>query len=173
MAELVAQETARVIKGIEHVDWAPLRMAEARLKLARRLPKKDELERAKFVLSKGTGAELKTRDEIYARESVLMADWPAAKETVVQAIRIGGLGIVGLPCETFVETGLAIKAKSPLRPTFTISLANDYAGYLPTAEHHALGGYETWRARSSYLEVDAERKLRAKALELLMQLGIQ
>ena len=51
------------------------------------------------------------------------------------------------PCETFVETGLAIKAASPLKPTFTIELANDYRGYLPTAEHHKLGGYETWRAR--------------------------
>jgi neutral ceramidase len=40
-------------------------------------------------------------------------------------------------------------------------------GYLPTAEHHALGGYETWRARSSYLEVDASRAITAAWLELL------
>ena len=60
-----------------------------------------------------------------------------------------------IPCEVFVEIGLEIKAKSPLKPTFTIELANGYNGYLPTPEQHALGGYETWRARSSYLEVDA------------------
>jgi hypothetical protein len=30
---------------------------------------------------------------------------------------------------------------------------------LPTPEHHALGGYETWRARSSYLEVEASPKI--------------
>jgi neutral ceramidase len=82
-------------------------------------------------------------------------------------VRIGDLGIAASPCETFVETGLAIKAASPLRPTFTIELANDYCGYLPTAEHHQLGGYETWRARSSFLAVDAEAKIRAKILELL------
>jgi hypothetical protein len=89
----------------------------------------------------------------------------------VQAIRIGGLGIVGLPCETFVETGLAIKEQSPLRPTMVVSLANDYAGYLPTVEHHKLGGYETWRARSSFLEVEAEPKLRKKAMELLAEVS--
>ena len=49
----------------------------------------------------------------------------------VQALRIGDLGIVAIPCEVFVEIGLEIKAKSPLKPTFTIELANGYNGYLP------------------------------------------
>ena len=77
------------------------------------------------------------------------------------------MGIVSSPCETFVETGLAIKKQSPLKPTFTIELANGYNGYLPTPEQHQLGGYETWRARSSYLAVDAEPKLRSTLLALL------
>ena len=97
----------------------------------------------------------------------MLNEYPSEVETLVQAIRIGELGIATSPCETFVETGLAIKAASPLKPTFTIELANDYRGYLPTAEHHALGGYETWRARSSYLEVDAEAKIRAAILKQL------
>jgi len=67
----------------------------------------------------------------------------------------------------FVEIGLAIKARSPLKPAFTIELANGYNGYLPTPEHHALGGYETWRARSSYLEVDASPKILETVLRLL------
>ena len=106
-------------------------------------------------------------EQIYARETVLLNEYPPYVETIVQAIRIGELGIATSPCETFVETGLAIKAESPLKPTFTIELANDYCGYLPTAEQHALGGYETWRARSSFLEVEAEAKIRRKLLELL------
>jgi hypothetical protein len=48
-----------------------------------------------------------------------------------------------------------------------VSLANGYNGYLPTAAQHALGGYETWRARSSYLEVGAADAITATALELL------
>jgi hypothetical protein len=57
-----------------------------------------------------------------------------------------------------------------LKPTFTISLANGYSGYLPTPEHHCYGGYETWRARSSFLAVDAEPQIRAAALAQLKSL---
>ena len=85
-------------------------------------------------------------------------------------IRSPLFSIVAIPCEVFVETGLEIKAESPIKPAFTIELANGYNGYLPTKEQHDLGGYETWRARSSYLEVDAASKITAKALDLLQEL---
>lgn len=171
VAHSVASEAARVWKQIKFQDHAPLDMSEARLTLGRRLPAADEVARAKTILARARGPQLQTPEEVYANETLQMAEWPKTKETVVQAIRIGGLGIAALPCEVFAETGLAIKAASPLRPTFTISLANDYAGYLPPPAQHRLGGYETWRARSSYLEVEAEPKLRGKAIELLTALA--
>ena len=89
----------------------------------------------------------------------------------LQALRIGDLGIASSPCETFVETGLAIKRLSPLRPTFVIELANGYNGYLPTREQHALGGYETWRAKSSYLAEEAESRIREVLLQLLTEVA--
>jgi hypothetical protein len=172
VARRVAQKAHEALQAVEYHDWAPLDMREARLKLGRRLPAADEVDRAEFILSqvKGNGP-LTTAEQLYARETLLLSEMPKDLETTVQAIRIGDLGIAAIPCETFVETGLAIKEASPLKPTMTISLANDYAGYLPTVEHHALGGYETWRARSSFLEVEAEPKIRAKVLELLGELA--
>ncbi|MGD9720711.1 MAG: hypothetical protein AB7O59_16090 [Pirellulales bacterium] len=167
VADALAREAVRVAGGIEHRDQVTLAMREARLRLARRATPKDEVARAKFVLSQSEGAVLSRVEEIYARETVLLNEYPPYVETIVQALRIGALGIATSPCETFVETGLAIKEQSPLQPTFTIELANDYCGYLPTAEHHELGGYETWRARSSFLEVGAEAKIRAQVLDLL------
>jgi hypothetical protein len=89
----------------------------------------------------------------------------------IQVMRIGSLAIVSSPCETFAETGLAIKKGSPFKQTFTIELANGYNGYLPPPEQHRLGGYETWRARSSYLSADAEPKVRATMLRLLTELN--
>ncbi len=163
VAELVAAEAARVAGSIEYHPWAPLAMREAKLRLARRRTPKDEVARAKFILSKAEGPSLEGLEQIYARETVLLNDYPPYIETIVQALRIGQLGIAASPCETFVETGLAIKEASPLKPTFTIELANDYCGYLPTAEHHQLGGYETWRARSSFLAPEAEATIRAQA----------
>jgi hypothetical protein len=46
-------------------------------------------------------------------------------------------------------------------------VANGYAGYLPPPDQHKLGGYTTWRARSSCLEEGAEPKIVARLLELL------
>jgi hypothetical protein len=54
---------------------------------------------------------------------------------------------------------------------FTIELANGYHGYLPPPDQFPLGGYTTWRARSSYLEVEAEPKIRAAVLALLEQVA--
>ena len=83
------------------------------------------------------------------------------------SLAIGGLGIAAIPNEVYGSTGLQIKAESPLKPTFNASLANGYAGYLPPPDQHKLGGYTTWRARSSCLEEEAEPKIVAKLLELL------
>ena len=85
-------------------------------------------------------------------------------------MKIGDLGITAIPCETFVEIGLDLKRRSPFPSTFTIELANGYNGYLPTVEQHGLGGYETWRARSSYLEVDAAPKIVAQIMRGLTEL---
>jgi hypothetical protein len=169
VANLVAEAAHKAIDGAEMHDWAPLAMRESRIALARRLPTAADVERAKAILAEARGEQLGKLEEIYARETYLLAELEPEVETVVQAVRIGEMGIVALPCEVFVETGLALRADSPLKPTCTISLANDYQGYLPTPEHHRLGGYETWRARSSFLELDAEPKMRARALELLAE----
>ena len=105
---------------------------------------------------------------MYARETVLLdRDYPATVKTPVQALRIGGLGIATFPGEAFVELGLEVKARSPFKPTLLIELANDYRGYLPTVEGHELGGYETWRAKSSYLEKEAAPKMVSAALRRL------
>ena len=72
---------------------------------------------------------------------------------------------------SFTEIGLEIKKKSPLKRTFTVSLANGYNGYLPTPAQHVLGGYETWRVRSSYLETKASDTITPTVLELLKQVA--
>lgn len=167
VAELAASEVARAVRSIEHHDRAAIDMRQTSLRLARRRTPPDEVAKARYLLSQAAPGQLTELAQIYARETVLLNEYPPLVETLVQALRIDELGIVTSPCETFVETGLAIKANSPLKPTFVVELANDYCGYLPTAEHHALGGYETWRARSSFLEVEAEARLRATMLELL------
>ena len=86
-------------------------------------------------------------------------------------MRVGDFAVAAMPCEVFAETGLQIKQRSPIKPTINIGLANGYNGYLPTPEQHAVGGYETWLARTSYLEVEASTRIRDTALALLAKLA--
>ena len=167
VASDVARSAYQAYKRIEYQDWVPLVSHEAEIELGVRLPSNEDLQRAKEILAAAGSGPYRERRQIYARETVLLAKYPEKVPVRLQAIRIGELGIVSSPCETFAETGLAIKQQSPLRPTFVIELANGYNGYLPTSRQHQLGGYETWRARSSYLAVDAEAKVRSTLLQLL------
>jgi hypothetical protein len=62
----------------------------------------------------------------------------------IQVIRIDDAAIVCVQGETFVEFGLEIKKRSPLRKTFVVTVANGImAGYTCTAEAYNEGGYET------------------------------
>jgi hypothetical protein len=163
----VAASAHVAYQRIEYEDWVPLKMQETEIELGVRRPNEEELARARKMIEEAGSGHWKDRRLIYANETLEMAKYPATVKVKLQAIRIGGLGIVSSPCETFVETGLAIKKLSPLKPTFTIELANGYNGYLPTPEQHALGGYETWPAKSSHLAVDAEPKVRQTLLKIL------
>jgi hypothetical protein len=163
----LAAEAVRVARALKPDESITLDAVEERLELAVRRPSHEEVEAANRLLEAAKGRELTKLDEIYARETVLLADYPPKVELVLQALRIGDLAVVAIPCEVFVEIGLELKKKSPFRATFVIELANGYNGYLPTVEHHKLGGYETWRARSSYLEVEAAPKITAKLIEML------
>jgi hypothetical protein len=163
----VAESAHAAYRRIEWHDWAPLNMRETEIELGVRRPTESDLTQAKEVLRQAGKPPYNDLRAIYASETSDLAEYPATVRMKLQAIRIGDVGIVSSPCETFVETGLAIKQQSPLPLTFTIELANGYNGYMPTPEQHALGGYETWRAKSSYLAVDAEPKVRSTLLTLL------
>jgi hypothetical protein len=175
---LVAESvTNAAMRAWEKLSWrasAPLASRERDLSLGVRKATPAELERARNVLAttpRDKDGQFSERKAIYAREATLLDAFPEKVPVKLQAHRIGGLTIAAIPCEVFVEIGLDLKLNKPLDEHFTISLANGYNGYLPTPEHHRLGGYETWRARSSYLETDASVKITAQLKEMLAELA--
>lgn len=166
VADKVAAEAVRVQKSIQHRNWVPLGVAQKELRLGVRKPDSAEVARAKELVAQAK-RPLSTLEEIYAGETLHLAEYPDQVPVLLQAMRIGDLAITAIPCEVFVEIGLELKQKSAMKPTFTVSLANGYNGYLPTPKQHALGGYETWRAKSSYLETNASPKITSALLELM------
>jgi hypothetical protein len=168
VADAVAKAAHEAYKGVRHREDVTLGMAEKEIELKVRKPDEADLKRARETLEAAKDKKvLATLAEVYARETVLLAKYPETVKLKLQAVRVGGLGIAAIPCEVFAEIGLAIKKQSPLKPTFTIELANGYNGYLPTPAQHKLGGYETWRARSSYLETEASERITETVLSLL------
>ena len=171
----VGRETAQaamvVWPNIEYYDRVPLGMLEKRVTIANRVPTPEEVRAAKEHVANFPDGKPQNIPDVYAMNVAEMSDWPKSSEVVVQAIRIGELGITVLPGEIYGSTGLEIKARSPLRPTMNISLANGCFGYIPPPEQHALGGYNTWRTKYSCLEVDAEPIIKATAIELLKSLA--
>ncbi|MBI4663478.1 MAG: neutral/alkaline non-lysosomal ceramidase N-terminal domain-containing protein [Verrucomicrobia bacterium] len=167
VANDVAQEVFRVYQAVRHLDWVELKAAQAELPLKVRRPTPELVERAQQILARpDTVSPAHRHEKAYAERTVQMLGWPEQINVLLQAFRIGDLGIAAIPFETFAETGLEIKAKSPLKPAFTIELANGGYGYLPTPEQHELGGYETWLG-TNRVEKEASRKIVAKLLELL------
>ncbi len=159
VAGAVTREVHRVYPTLQFREKATLGAAEKEIKVGVRLPDKADISRAERILLGAKRRELRGLEEVYARETILLKDLPNEVPLILQTFCIGDLAIVAIPCEVFVEVGLAIKARSPFPQTFTIGLANGCHGYLPTPEQHRWGGYETWRARSSCLEVDAASKI--------------
>lgn len=163
----VVQAAFEAYQKIQFYDWVPVVMEERLLEVGVRMPNADEVTAAQKIVDELGLRKPRTQEEIYARETVLLHGMAPTRELKLQALRLGELGITGIPNEVFAISGLTIKRRSPLKHTFTIELANGCEGYIPPPDQHAIGGYETWRARTSCLEETAEVKIVSTVLDLL------
>jgi len=114
------------------------------------------LEKAKTNPTKGQVDGLP--DEFYAKNWLEMHRKQDINDQVeVMTLRIGDLGIVGLPGEIFCEFGLDIKKNSPAKHTMVIELANDAIGYMPTRAAFEQGGYEPKPGSTHYVSGSGEK----------------
>jgi len=163
-SQLIGKELAiGVVTSLSDVTWEVQPVLGSRyteITVGLRKPTPEELEAAKALVEQTDYENIqfdqRGYQQVYAREQVLLAEYPDEKQVPVQAFRVGS-GVIGaLPGEFFAETGLHIKAERPDKKYFTICLANDYVGYVPPAHELEKGGYECWRCRSSHLAENAE-----------------
>lgn len=156
----------KALQTISYRNAIELAMAETRLTLGRRLPSDARLQWARALDAQRGERRPRDLPEVYAEQALWMHAHPTA-ELVLQAARIGEVGLAAIPNEVFAITGLKLKAQSPLQPHMNLELANGAEGYIPPPEQHYLGGYTTWPARTAGLETEAEPKIVAALLELL------
>lgn len=133
---------------IEQFEPAPkIDMRERDIVLEHREVSPEQLADAKRVAALTDEKEISALPRLaqaYARRTISLAELEETVTVKLQAIRIGDFAVCAIPFETFVEIGLQLKEESPFDRTMVVGLANGRYGYLPTPEHHRLGGYETW-----------------------------
>jgi len=170
VGEKIAQRVAEAHREIKFQDWVPLGASGRTLSLKVRKPDEEMLRYAREVMIHPEDTAKYPR---YALKYAVYADRfsKGADETsaLVQAFRIGDLGIAAIPFEVFTETGLHIKKESPFADTFTIELANGAGGYLPTPAQHKLGGYETWLG-TCRVQLDASDIISRAVLSMMKEL---
>jgi len=169
VADQCAQAVCEQYKKLVWHDRVPLGMRQRELELAVRKPTPAQLEHAKKLLSEPERPDRFPHERSYAQNALLLHNSPETVRVILQAVRIGELGIGAIPFEVFSEIGLELKARSPLKPSFTMELANGGYGYLPTPEQHKLGGYETWLGTNK-VEVLASTKIVNALLEMFAEL---
>jgi len=94
---------------------------------------------------------------------------PKSLDAELICVKLGETALLSFPGEVFVAIGLAIREKSPVARTMFLGLANDYVGYIPTADANASAGYEVIAARVS---PEAASILEQGALELLRSIQV-
>jgi hypothetical protein len=84
----------------------------------------------------------------------------------LSVLRIGNTAVVSWPGEASVEIATSVRLKSLFERTMFLGLANDYIGYIPTAEQAALLGYEVVASR---VKPEASKVLESAAIALLRE----
>ena len=171
VAEDVANKVHAALAKVTWKDAAPLAARYRELdNIAWRKVEPELLAWAKDTEAKATGtigkASLAT---VYAGRIQRLAQASPQTKAPVQVLRLGDICIGTTPTETFAETGLEFKKRSPFAQSFMVELANGYYGYMPPPRHFALGGYETWPG-TNYLEQQASVKMMDALLELAKEL---
>ena len=150
---IVAGEAADVawqaVRDIpKHQNNVVLGVRQRLVTLKYRKPTKEQLLYAQAILAikdKEAIARLPRLAQDYAARTLSAANRPEETvDVILQTIGIGDVVLCAVPFETFAETGMELKQKSPFGRTIVIGIANGKHGYLPTPRHHELGGYETW-----------------------------
>lgn len=163
----------KVGNSVKDCEWSQpeISIAYDVLKVKIEKPTQEELSRAEAIVAESNyeniNPDMAGLRALYAREQIMLNEFPDEAEVPLQCIRIGD-GVIGaLPGEFFAETGLYLKNNANAAYYFTVSMANGNVGYVPPKQEKERGGYETWRCRYSCLEPDAEQIIRNHLLQMI------
>lgn len=169
VAEICAAEATRLWREqVEMRADVPVGVVSEEVQVRKRHIPPEELAEARAA--EAAGGDLSDREFFWKWQKLRVNELPDAFPTQLQALRIGDVGMAGLPGEIFVEIGLQIRERSPFPYTMPVSLANGYLGYTCTDKALKEGSYETQVAYSSLPAAGTEQLYVDTSARLLHQL---
>jgi len=170
VAEMIAQRVVEAHQVVTFHEWVPLGVASRELPLKPRKADSEMIAYADGIMTKTERLKGYHRHALkYAAYVERMGTGEYEVPRFVQVFRIGDLAIGTSPFETFTETGLEIKKRSPFADSFVIELANGAGGYMPPPAQLKLGGYETWFG-TNRVQKDASELITEAILEMMSEL---
>lgn len=172
-ARALTGEALKLLADMRFEADPPLKVASEVLRIPLREPDPAQLEADRATVA-GAAADDFSREVVFARERLLLRayiDRVGADRCEVICARIGDLGLATGPGQMFCEFGLDCKVRSPCAHTMYVSLANGNAGYVPTPEALAKGGYEPTLCRGSRLAPEAGGLIVDAQVKLLERLA--
>ncbi len=173
----VGAEAVRVLLTMPKTTAAPIDTRQEILKIKRRPPSAQHVEKATVMVSQPKPKGDIT-DWLFAKETVMLDFLNKTTPVVdceVQCVKIGPACFVSNPAEYFVQYGLQIKKSSHHAFTFPCELSNGIVGYVPTEEAFGPhgGGYETRLTSYSNLEITAGTQMAGKGIQLANQMAAE
>jgi neutral ceramidase len=166
VAEDIADKVHGALAGLEWSASAPLAVRYRELDVKWRPVEPELVAWAENIVANAPRIQGKVDlPHSYATRVLNLAKSSPETKFPVQVLRLGDICIGTSPCETFAETGLEFKKRSPFAKSFMVELANGYYGYMPTPRHFELGGYETWPGTNN-VEQQASVKLIDAVLDM-------
>lgn len=100
--------------------------------------------------AKANDTSLSQMERVFARERLLLLDYPDTIEMSMLAWRIGDWAMATFTGQMFAQCALDLRYASPFETTAIVELANGWGGYVGRRMDYLLGGYEMQLARSSF-----------------------
>ncbi len=170
IANMLLDEVQKAWDGANWRDAVVLGAMEATYEMPIRKISGEEFELAQ---RESTDESLPLIAQYYAAERLRILDFPDTLPQVVSSLRVGDWAASTFTGEMFCQFGIDLKYASPFGVTAFIELANGYGGYIATRYSYALGGYETWLARSSFAAAGSGEEMVAIAARQLHDLWLE
>lgn len=150
IGRVIAAGALEALDKAQSADGLPVRLASRDVPSRLRIVPESDVREA-YRLEKEEPKKARAFNGLFAPAAIVLGRTKDREHLArIMALRIGPVGLVGMPGEIFVELAREVQHDAPLEIVRTIGLSNGGMGYIPTAEAFAQGGYETGYRSARY-----------------------